>query len=222
MRAACEEYALTLVGGDLSRGSETSIAVTIAGEVAPGRAVLRSGARAGDRLAVTGTLGGSAGGLLLARAGGPAPLTGWGRELVEAHQRPVARVGEAAVLAAAGASAMMDISDGLAIDLSRVCAASGVGARASLGAVPVAPGLAELARTMDVDPLELALFGGEDYELLVGLPAVVFDDVSATLRERFGCALTDLGAFTADVALVGIEADGTEVPLPAKGWDHFG
>src|SRR5204862_6066447 len=120
---------------------------------------------------------------------------------VEAHLRPVARVGEGQTLAAAGATAMMDVSDGLALDLSRLCAASGVGARVRLDRVPMAPELGELARVLSVDPLQLALSGGADYELLATLPASRVAEAAAALDERFGVCLTEIGEITADAAL---------------------
>ncbi len=145
MRDACAEYALALVGGDTNRGEVVVVSVAVAGEVAAGRAITRSGARPGDAIAVTGSLGAAAGGLALSRA--PAARTAealsrpWGRELLDALARPVARVGEGQTLARCGASAMMDLSDGLAKDLSRLCLASGVGARVELASVPISPAL---------------------------------------------------------------------------------
>ena len=134
MREACNEYALWLVGGNLARGSQVSVGVTVTGEVAPGRAVSRSGAHPGDRIVVTGSLGGAAAGLRVAQGTG-SPREG-DRPLLHALFRPVARVGEAAVLARNGATAMIDVSDGLSLDLSRVCLASGVGARINLARYP--------------------------------------------------------------------------------------
>lgn len=210
MRAACDEYALWLVGGDLSRGPAISIAVTVTGEVAPGRAVLRSGAKPGDRLVVTGALGASAAGLRIARSGRVGGDED--RALLRAHFRPVARVGEAQVLARYGATAMMDVSDGLALDLSRLCRASGVGVRLRIADVPVAKG-ATLAE---------ALGGGEDYELLASMP----DSDAATgarkeLAGTFGATLTDVAEVT-EAGLVAVEADGAEHRLDPTGWDHFG
>jgi thiamine-monophosphate kinase len=225
VRAACDEYALAMVGGDLSSGSVAVVSVALVGEVAPGRFVTRSGARAGDRVVVTGSLGASAGGLALARAPSSrarrALGTDWGRSLMEAHVRPVARVGEGQTLAAAGATAMMDVSDGLAIDLSRLCAASGVGARIVLRDVPVAPSLYELRTVLDVDPMELALSGGEDYELLATMPPERAADAASSLDERFGVRLTAVGEITASPGLVAVDAEGNEAPLEAKGWDHL-
>ena len=117
MRDACAEYALALVGGDTNRADLVVVSVAMVGEVAPGRAVLRSGARVGDRVVVTGSLGAAAGGLALSRAASgraaDALSQPWGRVLIEALERPVARVGEAQVLARVGATALMDLSDGL-------------------------------------------------------------------------------------------------------------
>lgn len=225
VRAACDEYALAMVGGDLSAGPVAVISVAVVGEVAPGRYVTRSGARPGDRVVVTGTLGGSAGGLALARAPASAARraagSDWGRALVEAHVRPVARVGEGRTLAGAGATAMMDLSDGLSTDLGRLCSASEVGARVALADVPVATGLAELRTVVEVDPVELALSGGEDYELVATLPAGRVAEAAAALDERFGVRLTDVGEITAGPGVTAVERDGRERPLEPRGWDHL-
>ncbi|MGZ4109704.1 MAG: thiamine-phosphate kinase [Actinomycetota bacterium] len=210
MREACDEYALWLVGGDLSAGRETSIAITVTGEAAPGRAVRRSGASVGDVVAVTGELGGSAAGLRLTEMR-TLPNEAE-RGLIRRHLRPAARVGEAGVLAGHGATAMIDVSDGLALDLARVCRASGVGARLALADVPIAPGAT----------LEDALGGGEDYELLVTLP----DDGSlagarAELAEAFGVPISGVGTIVEGEALTAVGPDGVERPLDPTGWDHF-
>ena len=210
MREACDEHALWLVGGDLTRAERIAISVTVTGDVAAGRAVTRAGARGGDVLAVTGTLGGSAAGLRIARGG---RLAGEGdRALLLMHLRPVARVGEAAVLARCGATAMIDVSDGLAKDVGRLAAASGVGVRLRPTDLPVAAGATAAE----------ALGGGEDYELLVALPArPEFDAARAELRASYGTPLTAIGDVTADRGLTQVGDDGSERPLDAAGWDHF-
>ena len=225
MRDACAEYALSLIGGDLNRAPAVVVAVTVTGEVAAGRAVERSGARPGDRIVVTGELGASAGGLLVGQKGsaelGGALASEWARELVRAHLRPVARVGEGQTLAQAGASAMMDLSDGLAKDLSRLCSASGSGARVSLPAVPVAGALREGALALGIDPLALAISGGEDYELLATIDPSAVRTVASELKERFGVTLTDIGTIVEGSGLVTVDAGGREATLEPKGWDHF-
>jgi len=209
LREASDEHALWLVGGNLARGSEVSIALTVIGEVAPGRAVTRAGARPGDRLVVTGELGTSSAGLRLSKL--RMMPDEQQRAAIVRHQRPVARVAEAGVLARHGATAMIDISDGFAIDLSRLVKASGVGARIELRHLPIAA----------VATKDDALGGGEDYELLVTMP----DDgavqaAGRELIETFGVPLTDVGTIVEE-GLVAVTDDGTEVPLETTGWDHF-
>jgi thiamine-monophosphate kinase len=210
MREACDEHALWLVGGDLSRGEQIAISVTVTGEVAPGRAVTRAGARAGDVLAVTGTLGGSASGLRVARSGRVRGDTD--RALLRAHLRPTARVGEGAVLARHGATAMMDVSDGLAMDLARLASASRVAASIRLRDVPIADGATP----------DDALGGGEDYELLVALPAEeAFTAAASELRETYGIPLTAIGSIGQGEGVSAAGQDGVERPLEVTGWDHF-
>jgi len=224
MRAACDEYALALVGGDTNRADAIVIAVAMVGEVGPGHAVTRSGARPGDLVVVTGSLGAAAGGFLLSRIH-PSKLAHaltepWGRELLDAHARPVARVGEGQSLAQAGATAMMDLSDGLAKDLSRLCEASGLGARVELSRVPVAEALRRAAGFLEVDPLDLALAGGEDYELLATIDLTNLERARKDLHERFGVTLAHVGVII-DEGLVAVDPEGRESPLEPKGWDHF-
>ncbi len=225
MRDACAEYALALVGGDTNRADLVVVSVTVVGEVSPGRAVTRSAARIGDAIVVTGALGAAAGGLALSRAQ-PAAMTAalsspWGRALLDALARPVARVGEGQTLAQSGAHAMMDLSDGLAKDLSRLCLASGVGARVELAAVPVAEPLRAGAASLGVDALELALGGGEDYELVATLDPTDAEAARRVLDERFGVTLTTVGTIIEGEGLVAVGDDGRETPLGSKGWDHF-
>lgn len=226
MRAACDEHALALVGGDTNRAPVVVVSVTVVGHVARGRAIRRSGARIGDAVVVTGELGAAAGGFALSRAhpsrAAAALSQPWGRELAGALARPVARVGEARTLAQAGASAMMDVSDGLAKDLARLCRASGVGARVDLARVPVAAALAAGAETLGVDALALALGGGEDYEILATLPPEAVDPAREALAERFGVPLAEIGRIVEGSGLVGVDPAGHEAPLEPAGWDHFG
>jgi thiamine-monophosphate kinase len=225
MREVCAEHALALVGGDTDRAALVVLSVAVVGEVAPGRALTRSGARPGDRIVVTGALGAAGGGFALSRAhpsrSSAALSEPWGRELVEALARPVARVGEAQVLARSGATAMMDLSDGLAKDLSRLCLASGVGARVRTADVPVAPALVEGAETLGLDALQVALSAGEDYELLATMPAEGIGPAGAELREGFGVALTEVGEVVTGQGMVAVDPDGAESRLEPAGWDHF-
>ncbi|MGZ5353764.1 MAG: thiamine-phosphate kinase [Actinomycetota bacterium] len=225
MRDACGEYALSLVGGDTNRGDVLVVAVTVLGEVAPGRAVTRSGARVGDAIVVTGSLGAAAGGLAVSRTRATETADAlshpWGRVLLDALARPVARVGEGQALASLGVGAMMDLSDGLAKDLSRLCLASGVGARVELPSVPVSPALRDAALSLGVDALELAVGGGEDYELLATPAPAAVERARAELADRFGVTLTAVGSIVEGTGVTSVDADGREAPLEPSGWDHF-
>lgn len=226
LRDAAREYATAIVGGDTSRSERLVLSIAVTGEVARGGAVTRSGARPGDRLVVTGALGASAGGLRLMQAPphdvAHAVSSDWGRSLVAAHLRPVARVGEGQTLAQSGATAMMDVSDGLAKDLGRLCEASDVGASVVLADLPIALSIKKLVDVLpDVDPLELALEGGEDYELLATLPPEAVAAAGTKLAERFGTQLTDIGEIRENRGLIAALADGTERILEPRGWDHF-
>jgi thiamine-monophosphate kinase len=225
MRDACAEYALALVGGDTNRSGSVIVSVAVVGEVAPGRAVTRSGARPGDEVVVTGALGAAAAGLRLTRADARTASSvlsePWGRGLADARARPVARGGEGQTLAQAGASAMIDLSDGLAKDLTRLCRASGVGARIDLGAVPIAASVRAAAAALDLDPLAAALGGGEDYELLAVLPPEAVERATGELRERFGVTLTAVGTIIEGADVLARDADGREHVLEPTGWDHF-
>jgi thiamine-monophosphate kinase len=209
MREVCDEHALWLVGGNLTRGSDVTIAVTAMGEVAPGRALLRSGARPGDEIVVTGSLGGAAAGRRLVEGTEHRRFAAAEREAVHRFMRPTARIGEAAILARNGASSMIDVSDGLTLDLSRLCEAGGVGARIDAERVPIHP-----AAT-----LEDALGGGEDYEVLATIAGG--SAAPAEARRTFGVDLSSIGVITGTRELVIVDPDGNERPLDPTGWDPF-
>ena len=116
---------------------------------------------------------------------------------------------------------MIDLSDGLALDLSRLCEESGVGARMNLEAIPLAGGLEELRTLMEPEPLDLALHGGEDYELLAALPRDAVEPAREALRERFRTDLTEIGEVTSGREVIAVGDDGSEDQLEARGWDHF-
>lgn len=197
------EHDIALVGGDITRGRELSITITVHGEVPDDGAITRHGARPGDLLAVTGTLGNAHGGLR-------AWFEGQRDEhhpLVAAYLRPSPRVHEAMSIRQK-VTAGLDISDGLLADLNHLCTRSGVGARLDASAIPLDPAL--IASLGASDALEAALNGGDDYELLLALAP----EQEAAVREALGGTLHVIGRVTSEPGITGITSTG-------RGWQHF-
>lgn len=189
LAAVAKETGTTIAGGDLTRAPVLSLAVTVTGH-APnaGDFVTRGGARPGDALVVTGELGGAAAGLLLLEDPSLA-----GDDALRARQLdPTPRLAAGQALAAAGATAMIDISDGLAGDAGHIATASGALLVVDADALPIAPGVALVAAAADRDPLELAAAGGEDYELLAALPPAAVGPAQEALA-ALGTPLTAIG-----------------------------
>jgi len=221
---------MRLAGGDTSGSPTVSISITVLGEVASGKAVTRSGARPGDIIYVSGRLGGAQLGLELVKSSGPRTLKRILKDqfgIIQPHLYPKIRVALGAWLGRRRvASAMMDISDGLSTDLARLCAASGVGARLWAERIPipgvrsggVASKIAKQIGKLEPDPLEMALNGGDDYELLFTVPlrrvkrlrgAPGFREIAAIGEIERGKQITLVGA------------DGCGRRLPPRGWDSF-
>jgi thiamine-monophosphate kinase len=211
--ALATETGTSLAGGDVTRAPALTLAVTVVGHAESAEdLVTRSGARPGDALVVTGELGGAAAGLLLLeREEVRSSLvshraTNDDRGPVARQLEPRPRLNAGRALAEAGATAMIDLSDGLGGDAGHIAEASGIGLRIDAAALPLAPGVAEIARAAGLDPLELAASGGEDYELLAALPPERLDEAVAAVTARGETQLTRIGEVVAD--------GGVEIRLP--------
>jgi thiamine-monophosphate kinase len=195
MARVAAETGTTLAGGDVTRAPVLSLTVTVVGHAPePERFVTRAGARPGDALVVTGELGGAAAGLLSLEANEERP------EPIARQLEPKPRLAEGRMLAKAGATAMIDLSDGLGGDANHVAAASGVGLRIDAAALPLADGVTDLA---------MAVSGGEDYELLAALPPERLEAATTAVEKQGGIALTRIGEVVA--------GEGVEIRLPGGG-----
>lgn len=218
LAAVAIETGTSLAGGDVSRAPTLTLAITVVGHAAEAGALLtRSGGRPGDVLVLTGELGGAAAGLFLLEHPNSGGNLGAERRaaLVARQLEPRPRLDAGRALVAAGATAMIDLSDGLVGDAGQLAVASGAGARIDAGTLPVAAGVAEVATDAGRDPLELAASGGEDYELLAALPS-----------DRVGTACSAVAGLTPIGELVA--GNGVEIRLPdgrplrSAGFDQLG
>jgi thiamine-monophosphate kinase len=206
--ALAERFDTVLVGGNISSGP-LNIGVQLLGEVDPDRMVDRNGARPGDLLAVTGSLGDPAAALLLGEAAKPT--------LRARLHRPEPRLAAGQALAA-HVHAMIDISDGLLADLAHLLK-DRLGAELDLASLPASPALTE-ALDSDLERWRLQAGGGNDYELLLALPPEVFDQARAKCA-TLGLELTAIGRVSDRPELVCRDSAGRNIELPARGWDHF-
>jgi thiamine-monophosphate kinase len=215
MRQAAREAAVVLAGGNTAFSpGRVFINLTLVGEVERGRAVTRSGARVGDLLFVTGTLGDAAAGLdLLKREKKSFPF------LVRRHLRPTARWREGRALSRI-ASAMIDLSDGLSSDLRHLCNESGVGAVVGASLLPISRPLTAFCRLGGKRPIDYALCGGEDYELLFTVPKRRIGDLEKLVRHG-AIKATPIGRIVSRRRGCWLVDSEGAVPLWPGGYDHF-
>ena len=216
MARGARQFGIRLIGGDISRFPSVMISITVLGRTKPGRAGRRSGARPGDLICVSGPLG-------RAQLGLEAVLRGLSKnpgvkKLVQSHFYPKIRLKLGQWLAANRlASAMMDLSDGLSMDLPRLCQASGAGARIFADKIPCVAIPTSFSQK-NLDPLGLALHGGEDYALLFTVPR----KSASRLRGAPGAvSLKVVGEITKSREVLLVDSEGCVSELPALGWDHF-
>ena len=226
MREIGEVYGVTVAGGDIVRSRTLTITVTLLGEASSDedgrpRLLLRNAARPGDVVAVTGPLGGAAGGLAVLKRRSQKRRTKAEQALVERHGHPWPRADAGYAAVQTGIECGMDISDGLVQDLGHICRASGVDAELRADDIPLEPGLAEtFGRERAV---QLALTGGEDYELLL-LGGERLQLAHRVLREQLGVdSLWDVGRVTGrgNGRVRVIDSVGKPLRLADGGWDHL-
>ncbi len=211
--ALADAVGLDLIGGDTVRGP-LAITITALGTVAPGEALTRRGARAGDRIYVSGLLGEAALGFL-ARSGRVSLPPSMQAPLFARLDRPLPRIAEGQALLGI-ASAAIDISDGLLADLGHILQASGVGATLDLRRLPVSDAYVAALATVGYDP---ALVFGDDYELCFTVPPERVPAL-AGIATRFACGFHDIGGIVAGAGCVVRDGEGLYVPARA-GYNHF-
>ncbi len=217
MTSLAQEFGVAIVGGDTSQAPQVAVNITVLGSTQnhDGNILTRSGAKRGDKIAVTGSLGAAGAGweMLTQKLQFDTETTA---HLKQAFLHPYPRIAEGKLLVEQGVKTAIDISDGLVSDLKHICQASQLGARLDVDSVPVDP---DVRASFGERALELALSGGEDYELLFTASAQVIDNISKIARYP----ITVIGDMVADkesrVALV--DQRGKPFKLHKSGWEHF-
>lgn len=221
IKKGSREAGIHLLGGNTcsTRGA-FFVSLTILGEVPAGRQVTRRGAEVGDRLYVTGTLGDSAAGLILLQRGDQR-RQGVG-VLVKRHLTPMARFKEGHLLSILQLpSAMIDISDSLAADVGHLMEQSDVGVVLDLWKIPLSPALCRFARWTQCDPLQVALYGGEDYELLFSVPPEKINALERLIAKKTIRAHPIGSVVEKKKGLTGILPSGAVQKIRPVGYDHF-
>lgn len=219
----CSQYGTAVVGGDVVKTpGPFVISVTAVGEVEAGRALLRSGARPGDLVYLTGTVGGSAAGLDLIESGNSRSLAPEAvADLLRFHQRPAPQVEAGRILVATGGcTSANDVSDGVASELHEIAKMSGVQLVIEADAIPLHASVRHYAAASGKDPLQWALFGGEDYRLIGTLDPSRLVEVEAAFAKA-GLPLVVIGRAEAGQGVV-LLRDGARHELRPRGFNHFG
>lgn len=216
-------FSAYIIGGNLSiTQKELIIDITLLGEASPDHVLTRSGARPGDRIFVTGNLGESGAGFYVLKKYGK----NYHREfhnLVQKHLQPVPRVEIGQRIAQSGfATAMIDVSDGIASDLNHICTMSGVGAEIYQERIPLPDGIDKVTYFSGKSTLYLAIHSGEDYELLFTMKPDSPDTIIHSISNETGIAITEIGKIlTIESGFQLIDLQNRRVPIQPKGWDHF-
>lgn len=224
LRLEAEQFGVDIVGGNISRSRlGLFIDIFLLGEAEHKNILLRSGAKVGDQILVTGSLGDAAAGVALVLDPSLKTTESYAAVARQRYHLPTPRVREGQAIAASHlANAMLDISDGLAGDLAHICERSKVGARIVADRLPVAPENRVLAHAAQGDDFHFALYGGEDYELLFTAPAANAATLAALIAHETDTLVSIIGEILPQSeGRQLILEDKRVVPLKARGWDHF-
>ena len=222
MTDMCGRYAVSIVGGDTVAAHENLIInVSLIGEADEHEVLYRSGARPGDKIYLTGVVGDSGAGLAILK-GQITPPESLGSHFIKAHNEPAPQIETGRALGASRlASAMIDLSDGLLADLGHIAEESGVGALLFENKIPLSRELKGLADYADRTPLDFALSGGEDYVLLVTVPAKNIPEFERACKQEATSPLFQVGEIQERKGIRIRHEDGSEEELAYKGFDHF-
>lgn len=218
------QHGVAIVGGNMTRSpGGIWVDVTVLGRVRCDEVVLRSGARPGDLVLVTGQLGAAAAGLQLLLDPELTHVVGDPEPALTRHFTPTPRLAEAGVIARSRqATAMIDLSDGLSSDIGHICEQSGVGVRLWAEALPIAPAARAIAAARGEPPWNIALAGGEDYELCFTAPPDAAASLAAAIQEQTGAPVTVVGEILpAETGRWLRLPEGDAIPLAPRGWEHF-
>ena len=219
--ACLSRFGACIIGGNTSRTDAGLILdVTLLGEVVCNRMLTRNGAAPGEVLLVTGSLGGSRAGLMLLSGQVHVSDESIREEALIRHRRPFPRIEEARIIAARGGTACMDISDGLLGDVRHLAKSSGIRVVINRDQLPISSAAAGVATALGTDPSELALQGGEDFELLFSLPRARVDALQMELLEKTGTQTTEIGWIEAGEGVF-VTQKNSEMKSTNGGFDHF-
>jgi thiamine-monophosphate kinase len=220
----CKRYDIQIIGGNISRGQEIVVDIFLLGKTTPDRMLSRSGAKVGDKLLVTGFLGQAAAGLQL--------LTSYAKkkeilrqfpDLISKQLTPTPRLKEALTIAQTRlATSMIDISDGLAQDIGHICNSSSVGVKIYEDKLPISIDVKDAAKMTGKTPLELALSGGEDYELCFTIPNKSVEKIISKIEHKTKTPVNIVGEILSkESGQLLVLKNGEIIPLQSSGWDHF-
>lgn len=210
------KLSLEVSGGDIVRSPVFFISISVLGEVEAGRAILRKGAKPGDSIYVSGEMGAAAAGFLLLRRGELSLASSNEQKLAEKWQMPFPRIAEAReILKQNVATAMIDTSDGLSSDLSHILEESNVGAEIWEENLPISRAIHNLCHKLRKSPTEIALGGGEDYELLFTASP------ETNVEEKVSFPVTKIGTITEGKDIFLVDSTGSKKKIKPGGWDHF-